>query len=381
MRTPPRILVVDDNPVNVDILQARLAAHGYEVVTTADGEAALAAVQEHRPDLVLLDVMMPKLDGLEVCRRLKADPALPFIPVILVTARSETRDVVAGLEGGADEYLTKPVDQAALVARVQSMLRIKALQDTVQAQAAELAAWNRTLEQRVKAQVEELERVNRLRRFLTPQLAELVISAGGERLLESHRREIAVVDCDLRGFTAFAEAAEPEEVMGVLRQFYGAMGELIAHFEATLEGFRGDGMIMFFNDPFPCPDPAARAVRLAVAMRQRMDDLIAGWRRRGHDLGFGAGIALGYATLGTIGFEGRYDYGSVGSVPNLAARLSEQAGPGQILISQRVYADVEALVEAERLPELTLKGFPRPVAAYNVVRLAAGRPAAPADPA
>src|SRR5919108_650234 len=238
MRTPPRILVVDDNPVNVDILQARLAAHGYEVAT-----------------------------------------------------------------------------------------------------AAELAAWNRTLEQRVKEQVEELERVNRLRRFLTPQLAELVISAGGERLLESHRREIAVVDCDLRGFTAFAEAAEPEEVMGVLRQFYGAMGELIAHFEATLEGFRGDGMIMFFNDPFPCPDPAARAVRLAVAMRQRMDDLIAGWRRRGHDLGFGAGIALGYATLGTIGFEGRYDYGSVGSVPNLAARLSEQAGPGQILISQRVYAD------------------------------------------
>src|SRR5206468_1816375 len=170
----PRILVVDDNPINVDILQTRLAAHGYEVLSAGDGEAALAAAREHRPDLILLDIMMPKLDGIEVCRRLKADPALPFVPIIMVTAKADSKDVVAGLEAGGDEYLTKPVDQAALVARVQSMLRVKALHDTVQeqatrlaGQAAELREWNRTLEQRVADQLAELQRVGRLKRFFS----------------------------------------------------------------------------------------------------------------------------------------------------------------------------------------------------------------------
>jgi class 3 adenylate cyclase len=376
VRTPPRILIVDDNPENLDIFRTRLAVHGYEIVTATDGEEAVRQAREQQPDLILLDIMMPKKDGITVCRELKGDPTLPFIPIILVTAKADSKDIVAGLEAGGDEYLTKPVDQAALVARVKSMLRIKALHDTVhaqtarlEAQSAQLAEWNRTLEQRVAEQVAELERVGRCKRFLSPQLADLIISSGDEKLLESHRREITVVFCDLRGFTAFSETAEPEEVMGVLRDYHAALGALIFQFEGTLERFAGDGIMVFFNDPLPCPDPAARAVRMAVAMRQRAGELSATWRKRGHHLEFGVGIALGYATLGKIGFEGRFDYGAIGTVTNLASRLCDEARGGQILISQRVYAEVEDLVAAERVGEITLKGFHRPVATYNVLRL------------
>jgi class 3 adenylate cyclase/CheY-like chemotaxis protein len=381
VRTPPRILIVDDNPANLDILRTRLSVHGYEIVTAADGEEALAEAREQQPDLILLDVMMPKMDGLEVSRRLKGDPGLPFTPVIMVTSRSDTKDIVAGLEAGADEYLTKPVDQAALVARVQSMLRIKALHDTVQeqaarleAQAAQLAQWNRTLEQRVAEQVDELERVNRLKRFLSPQLADLIVSSGDETLMESHRREITVVFCDLRGFTAFAETAEPEEVMGILRQYHAAMGELIFRFEGTVEHFAGDGVMVFFNDPLPVSDPAVRAVRMAVTMRQRVGELSREWRKRGHQLDFGVGIAMGYATLGKIGFEGRFDYGAIGTVINLASRLCDEADPGQILVSQRVYAEVEEIGELQPVGELQLKGFTRSVAAYNLIGLKGAAP-------
>src|SRR5438105_2635261 len=231
-------------PANVHILELRLAAQDYDVITAVDGEEALRVAREQQPDLILLDVMMPKMDGVEVCRRLKSDPSLPFTPIIMVTAKADSKDVVAGLEAGGDEYLTKPVDQAALVARVKSMLRMKSLQDTVQqqairleAQAGELAEWNRTLEQRVAQQVDELERVNRLRRFLPPQLADAIVSSGDERSLESHRRQIVVVFCDLRGFTPFAETAEPEDVMGVLAEYHAALGELIDQFAGTLEHF------------------------------------------------------------------------------------------------------------------------------------------------
>ena len=376
MRTPPLILVVDDNPLNLDILTTRLAVNGYETCTATDGEAALAVASTEHPDLILLDVMMPKLDGIEVCRRLKQDPALPFMPIVMVTAKTDVKDVVAGLEAGADEYLTKPVDQAALIARVKSMLRIKAYHDTVQeqagrlaAQAGELEAWNQTLEQRVQDQLAELERVGRLRRFLSPQIADAIVLAGDEAVLQSHRRQIAVLFCDLRGFTSFAESTEPEEIIGVLREYHEAMGELIFRFEGTVGHFAGDGLMVFFNDPLPCPDPAARAVRMAVAMRERMGQLIARWRRLGHELGFGIGIALGYATLGQIGFQGRFDYGVIGSVVNLASRLCDEAASDQILINQRVYADVEDLVSAECVGNLTLKGYARPVTAYNVVGL------------
>lgn len=373
MRVPPRLLIADDQPMNVDILQTRLAVHGYEILTAADGEEALGVARAQLPDLILLDIMMPKMDGLEVCRLLKGDAALPFMPIIMVTAKADTKDIVAGLEAGADEYLTKPVDQAALVARVKSMLRIKALHDTVQeqavrleAQALQLADWNRTLEQRVAEQLAELERIGRLKRFFSPQLAELIVSTGEEKLLESHRREVTVVFCDLRDFTAFSETTEPEEVMEVLREYHTALGELIFRFEGTLERFAGDGLMVFFNDPVPCPDPAARAVRMAVAMRQRVGELTGTWRKRGHQLDFGVGIAQGYATLGKIGFEGRFDYAAIGTVTNLAARLCGEAAGGQILISQRVYAAVEALAVADQVGELSLKGFVKPVPAYNV---------------
>lgn len=371
MHNPPRILVVDDNETNRDILVTRLNVHGYELLQAADGEEALAAASQFRPDLILLDVMMPKIDGVEVTRRIKADPSLSFMPIILVTAKADTKDVVAGLEAGADEYLTKPVDQTSLVARVKSVLRIKALHDQVQAQAADLKTWNQTLEQRVSEQVVEIERAGRMKHFLPPQIAELLISSGNDRVLESHRRDITVLFCDLRGFTAFAETTEPEEVMSVLREYHAALGALIHKFEGTLERFTGDGLMVFFNDPLPCSDPQVRAVRMAIEMRACVDDLAVKWRKYGHDLGFGIGIAHGYATLGRIGFEQRSDYAAIGSVVNLSARLCADAKGGQILVDSKVYAAVETMVKAEPAGDLTLKGFHRAVKAYSVLGLQA----------
>jgi adenylate cyclase len=366
MRDPPMILVVDDVPDNVDILQMRLEARGYEVATAGDGLEALEKIRELGPDLVLLDVMMPKLDGIETVKRLKADASLPFIPVILVTAKADASDVVDGLEAGGDDYLTKPVDHAALSARVRAMLRIKALHDTVQQQAAELAGWNRALEDRVATQLGELEKIGRLKRFLAPQLAEMIVSSGDEGILESHRRDIVVVFCDLRGYTAFAETGEPEEVWTVLREFHAAVGPLVTRFEGTLDHFSGDGLMVYFNDPLPCPDPAERAVRMTVAMRSAVSELMSGWRRRGFDLGFGIGVAQGYATLGRIGFEERVDYTAIGTVTNLAARLCGEARDGQILLSKRVATAVEATVTLEEIGNLALKGLSQAVAVYNV---------------
>ena len=379
MRTPPRILIADDNPENLDIFQRRLAAHGYEILTAADGEEALAIARGKQPDLILLDVMMPKMDGIETCRHLKADPSLPFVPIIMVTAKTGSQDVVAGLEAGADEYLPKPVDHAALVARVKSMLRIKAFHDEVQEQAAQLEAqsvqlaeWNRTLEQRVEEQLAQIDSLGRLKRFFSPQLAELIVAGGVEDPLKTHRREVTVVFLDLRGFTAFAEISEPEEVMGVLREYHTEMGKLILAYEGTLERFTGDGMMIFFNDPVPMPDPEERAIRMALAMRDRVAELIVKWRKRGYELDFGVGIAQGYATIGAIGFEGRWDYGAIGTVTNLAARLCGEAKPGQILISKRLLGKVEELIEVEPVGELTLKGFHRPVTTYNVLHSSHG---------
>ena len=367
MHDPPRILVVDDNEANLDIARMRLESEGYEVVTAGDGEAALDSVRAHAPDLVLLDIMMPKLDGIEVTRRLKQDAALPFTPIILVTAKSDTKDVVAGLNAGGDDYLTKPFEHAALMARVRAMLRNKALHDTVEAQKVELAKLNAGLEERVTRQVAELERVGRLRRFLAPQVAEMVLSSPGADIFESRRRDIVVLFCDLRGFTAFAETAEPEEVLGVLRAYHGALGPLVHEHEGTLLRFLGDGLMVLFNDPVPCADPGARAVWLAVAMRQKVAGLAADWRRSGHDLGFGVGIAHGYATLGQIGFESHVDYTAIGTVTNLASRLCSAAQDGQILISQRIAAAVEPVAVIEELRDLSLKGLSRPGSVFHVV--------------
>jgi adenylate cyclase len=368
MRDPPLILVVDDTPENLDIVCMRLESRGYQLATAVDGEDALEKTYAMKPDLILLDIMMPKLDGIAVLQRLKADRELPFIPVILLTAKADARDVIAGLEAGGDDYLTKPVDHAALIARVRSILRIKALHDQVEAQRAELALWNQTLEARVQAQLAEIERVGRLRRFLAPQLAHMLAS-GEERILDSHRRDIAVLFCDLRGFTAFAETGEPEEVMALLKAYHEALGPLIHGAEATLERFTGDGLMIFFNDPLPCDDAAERAVRLALEMRDAVDALAASWRRRGHQIGFGIGIAQGYATLGRIGFEGRIDYGAIGTVTNLAARLCAEAKDGEILVTARVALAVERFAELRRIGEVAFKGLSRPTEVSHVVGL------------
>ncbi len=370
MERQPKILVVDDTPKNIKLLEAVLVPRGYAVVAAENGSEALAKVVSERPDLVLLDVVMPGMDGYEVCRRLRDDPATHLLPVVMITA-SEERERLKALEAGADDFIPKPFNQQELLARVKSLVRIKQYYDTIQSQAAELAEWNRSLETRVRQQVDELERLGRLRRFLSPQLAELIVSLGDDTLLKSHRREIAVVFCDLRGFTPFSETAEPEEVIGILDQYHQALGSLIHQFEGTFSDFAGDGLMVFFNDPFPCPDPAARAVRMANAMRQRMEELTTTWQKRGHTLGFGVGISLGYATLGQIGFEGRFAYGAIGSVVNLAARLCSAARAGQILVSRPIFAAVEDLVEAEHMGDLSLKGFHKPVPAFNVLRLRA----------
>jgi class 3 adenylate cyclase len=312
---------------------------------------------------------MPKLDGIEATKLLKADASLPFMPIILVTAKADTKDVVAGLEAGADEYLTKPVDQTSLVARVKSMLRVKELHDRATAQAADLATWNKTLEQRVADQLGQIERIGRLKRFLAPQIAELILSEGDDHVLDSHRRDITVMFCDLRGFTAFAETAEPEEVMTVLREYHACLGGLIHKYEGTLDRFVGDGLMVLFNDPLRCPDPSVRAVRMAIEMRDRVAELGVKWRKYGHDLGFGIGIAHGYATLGRIGFEGRFDYSAIGTVVNLAARLCAEARSGQVLIDSKVQLAVEAMAEIEAAGDLMLKGLHRPIKAFNISAL------------
>ena len=375
MHNPPLILIVDDKETNREILRARLRTQGYELLEAADGEVALSIARQQNPDLILLDVLMPKIDGVEVCRRLKSDTDLPFIPIVLVTAKVDSKDVVAGLEAGADEYLTKPVDQAALVARVRSMLRVKELTDQVRAQEADLASWNCTLEDRVARQLKQIERADRLRRFLPLQVAELILSSGDDRVLDSHRRDVTVVFCDLRGFTAFAETAEPEEVMNILGEYHAGVGSIIHKFQGTIEHFAGDGLMAMLNDPLPCPDPCVQAVRMAVEMRTVVGDLTAKWHKCGFDLGFGVGIAHGYATLGRIGFKGRFDYAAIGAVTNLASRLCDEAKDNQILIDGKVCTAVEEIAELEPLQDLKLKGFHRAIKAANVTSISvqAGR--------
>ena len=366
------VLVVDDLPQNVRLLDAVLSPRGYDVRSAGSGEEALAALQDDPPDLVLLDILMPGMDGYEVCRRIRGDPATAFLPVVMITASGD-QEKLRAIEAGADDFVAKPFNQAELLARVRSLVRVKRYHDTIERQAAELAAWNRELEARVAVQVEELERVGRLRRFLAPQLADLIVTSGDESFLSSHRREITVAFCDLRGFTAFAETAEPEEVIEVLNEYHGALGDLIFRFEGTLEHFAGDGLMVFFNDPLPCADGPARAVRMAVAMRARAQDLADGWAKAGHDLALGVGIAQGYATLGQIGFEGRFDYAAIGTVTNLASRLCGEAGPWQILVTQRVQAATEDIAVSQPVGELTLRGFSKPVPAFGIDALDAAR--------
>lgn len=363
MSDQPTVLAVDDQATNLRLLDAVLSPRGYRVLTAGSGQEALDLLQSASVDVVLLDVQMPGMDGCEVCRRIRSDPETEFLPVVMITAGGPAQRL-EGLEAGADDFLAKPFDQAELLARVRSLARIKKYQDTIRRQAGEISGWNRELEGRVATQVAELERVGRLRRFLSPQLAELVVN--DETMLASHRREIVVVFCDVRGFTRFAEAAEPEEVMHVLGEYHQVLGVRIDEHSGTLERFTGDGIMVFFGDPVPVADPAGAAVTMALAVRDDVRHLATGWARRGHELGLGIGIAQGFATLGTIGYPGRSDYAAIGSVTNLAARLCADAASWQVLVTDRVLAQVEERVATELVGDVQPKGFSRPVRVHDV---------------
>jgi adenylate cyclase len=355
-----KILIVDDEPFNLDLLEQELQDQDYQIDRASDGVEALEKIRSFLPDVILLDYMMPKMNGLEVLRHLRQDESHKSIPVILLTAKATQEDKIRGLDAGADDYVTKPFDSFELLARVRAMLRIKQMHDT-------LEEWNRTLAERVRQQVEELERMSRLKRYLSPQIAETILGSD-ENLFKTHRREITVVFLDLRGFTAFSDSSEPEEVMEFLRDYHAEMGKLIFKFEGTLERFMGDGIVVIFNDPIPCENHLQKAAAMAVAMRDRVKELRSGWLKKGYELDLGVGLAAGYATLGTVGFEGRMDYGSVGNLPNLAARLCAEAIGGEILTDQKTASRLDDFVETEFLRELQLKGLSRSIIAFRILR-------------
>ncbi|NIM19977.1 MAG: response regulator [Candidatus Latescibacteria bacterium] len=359
-----KVLIVDDDAPSRRLLEVRLRALECKVEIAGDGEEGLQKVDSFQPDVILLDYMMPKMTGLEVLKRLKEHEKHKAVPVILLTGKGSQEDKVMGLDAGADDYVVKPFEPFELLARVRSMLRIKQMHDAQE-------EWNRTLADKVKQQVDEIERMNRLKRYLSPQIAETILKEDNTNLIKSHRREITVAFLDLRGFTAFTDGAEPEEITELLDSYHAEMGKLlIFKYEGTLERFSGDGIMVFFNDPIPYDDHTNRAVQMALDMRDRVSDLRAtAWNKRGYDLDLGVGIAAGYATLGNIGFEGRRDYGAIGKVTNLAARLSDEAKGGQVLTDQKTLGKIDDFIESEAMGEFQLKGFLRPVVAYNIVRL------------
>ncbi|MBK7331419.1 MAG: response regulator [Betaproteobacteria bacterium] len=361
---PARVLVVDDTPQNVKLLADILGAKGYVAITAASGEEALAKLAAERPDIVLLDVMMPGLSGYDVCRRDPRRPETALLPVVLVTSLDPHEERVKGIEAGADDFLSKPIHQAELLARVRSLLRVKALQDEVRRQADELRGWNATLEERVQSAVAEIAKLARLRQFFSAPVADAIVSAGEASLLAPHRRDVCCVFIDMRGFTAFTDSAEPEEVIAVLAEFHAAMGPLVAASEGTVPHFTGDGMLIFFNDPIEVPDACPRAARMAIAMQARFLPLSERWHRLGHDLKLGIGIARGYATLGALGYEGRFDYTAIGGVVNLAARLCAEAAGGQILVDRRARASLDESFVLDPVEPLALKGYDKPVPAF-----------------
>jgi adenylate cyclase len=367
--TRAKVLVVDDTPHNVKLLADLLGVKGYAVATAATGEEALAKMSTEKPDLVLLDVMMPGLSGYEVCARIRADPATALLPVVLVTSLDPHEERVKGIEVGADDFLSKPINQPELFARVRSLLRVKALQDEVRCQADALREWNVKLEERVDEQLAQLDRMSQLKRFFAPAIADAIVSAGEKSILAPHRREISYVFTDLRGFTAFTDTAEPEDVQSVLREYQAVMGAIVAEYEGTLDRFAGDGILIFFNDPVPIPEPGKRAATMALRMQAYFLPLRERWLKLGYDLALGIGIAQGFATLGAFGFEGRLDYSAIGSVVNLASRLSDEAQSGQILIDRRTRAALGEAAEVESVGPLNLKGYAQPVAAFRLVHL------------
>ena len=356
-----RILVVDDQRTNAEIVAGLLRNLGYEVEIALEGASALERVRQMPIDLVISDIMMPGMDGYQLCRRLRADPATALLPVVLITSLDPQVERVTGIEAGADDFLSRPVNWAELFARVKRLLRVKALQDEIQ-------TLNRVLEERVRSQVAQLQRLGRLKRFFSPQVAEAIV-AGGEGILEPHRREITAVFLDLRGFTAFTDRADPEEVLELLRSYHATLGRTVDEFGGTLEHFAGDGVMVFFNDPFPVEDPAQRAVRMASSLQRAFAPISAAWEKIGQSVALGIGIAKGDATLGVIGFEQRWEYAAIGNVPNLAARLCGEARAGEIIVDAQTEREIAHLAETEAIGPLALRGFQQPVPAFRLLRL------------
>jgi DNA-binding response OmpR family regulator len=369
MTQPRKILVVDDTPGNVKLLTDLLTVKGYEVASAESGHEALARIDADCPDLVLLDIMMPGMNGYEVCQRIRQNPATEILPVVMVTALDPSQERTKGIEAGADDFLGKPVNQQELLARVRSLLRVKEYYDTTQDQKAELAEWNKKLESRVEEQLAQLEKMGDLKRFLSPHLAEMVLAGEAVDPLKPHRSAVTVVYLDLRGFTTFSQVSEPEEIMTVLNEYHAEMGALIQKFDGTIDHFVSDGIMVIFNDPVPVPNPTELAIRMVIAMREQMANLKMKWQKRGYDLDCGFGIAHGYATIGAIGFGGRWDYSTIGTVANLASRLCDEAKGPQIIINQKTLSHIEDIVETEPLGLLDLKGFSNPINSFNVIRL------------
>ncbi len=352
-----RVLVVDDIQDNVTMLTAHLRAKGYETLAAYNGIEALRIAVKEKPDLIMLDVNMPQLSGLDVCAQLKQHEETKLIPIILVTAHSDATDIVRGFEVGADDYLIKPYNYLEMLARVRSMLRIKDSQAKLLEANAKLDELNQNLEAKVAEQVEELQRVNRLRRFFSPQIVNKLVSENADEILKEHRREISVVFLDLRNFTSFAEDNTPQIVIQAVRDLHHVVGPIIFRYRGTLERFTGDGMMVFLGDPEPIPDHPTQAVRMAQEIRTEVKKLSDDWEGQGYDLRLGIGIATGVASLGTVGFEGRLDYAAIGSVTNMAARLCGLARGEQILVDTTTIDRIPESINARPCGEVKLKGF------------------------
>src|SRR3984893_11278459 len=349
----PCILVVDDEP-DLEALILQKFRHQIQNGTVKflfarEGVEALAALNANGGiDLVVTDINMPKMDGLSLLQKLQENEQR--VSTIVVSAYGDMANIRTAMNRGAFDFLTKPIDLADLETTIAKTIRhVEVLREARERQA------------------EAERRYGRLRRFLAPQVADLIISSGTEKELESRRREITALFCDLRGFTGFSERSDPEDVMALLREYHTAVGKIIFEHSGTIERFTGDGVMVIFNDPVPLPNPALTAVQMALEMRAAVGTLMEKWRRSGHELGFGIGISHGYATIGTIGFEGRFDYSAIGTVSNVASRLCDEAQSGQILISPRVLVAVEDFVTIEPVGELTLKDISRPIVVHNVI--------------
>jgi adenylate cyclase len=357
-----RILVVDDQRTNAEMVSGLLRNLGYDVEVALDGQAALEMVHARAPDLVISDILMPRLDGYELCRRLRAKPENALLPVILVTSADPQTERVKGIEAGADDFIAKPVNWAELFGRVKRLLHVKSLQD-------EIKQLNAQLEERVRDQVAQLERLSRMKRFFSRAVAEAIVAPGGEELLEPHRREITAVFLDLRGFTAFTDRADPDAVLELLRAYHATLGRTVDESGGTLEHFAGDGIMIFFNDPIEVDNPAERAIRMALALQGAFRPISDAWAKLGHEVGLGIGIAQGDATLGVIGFEQRWEYAAIGNVPNLAARLCGSAHAGEIILDGQTQRDIVAIADTEFVGAITLRGFQQPVPAFRLKSL------------